>query len=219
MNILRFPPISHAVKHSSAKLKNASSKSPKASKPARIVAALLLFGIMISFIPAVWADHETQPADNDKKLVSYAAPKDATASVPASATVVASKDGNAASITVARKPLPLAFWDNFRSNLFKPLLLFFYLGFAISLLKIAFASHRPIFQGLTIYLLISIGWHGGEELSALTGGTMTQALSFMAIGFFINVVVGLYVMGFPASVASMLQRYRRSMVSTPLERS
>jgi hypothetical protein len=38
--------------------------------------------------------------------------------------------------------------------------------------------------------LVSIGRHGGEELSALSGGTMTQALAFMAVGFVTNTLVG-----------------------------
>jgi uncharacterized protein len=32
----------------------------------------------------------------------------------------------------------LEFWENFRHNLFKPLLLFFYLGFLIPILKVQF---------------------------------------------------------------------------------
>lgn len=105
------------------------------------------------------------------------------------ATVVASQNGTAKTITVVRKTLIESFWDNFRTNLFKPLLLFFYLGFAIALLKIAFEFPQPVYQGLTIYLLLAIGWNGGEELAALSGGTMAQAVSFMVIGFITNAVV------------------------------
>jgi uncharacterized protein len=32
----------------------------------------------------------------------------------------------------------LEFWENFRHNLFKPLLVFFYLGFLIPILKVKF---------------------------------------------------------------------------------
>lgn len=53
------------------------------------------------------------------------------------------------------------FWDNFRHNLFKPLLLFFYLGFLVPLLKVEFEFPYAKYQGLTIYLLLAFGWHGG----------------------------------------------------------
>lgn len=105
------------------------------------------------------------------------------------ATVVASQTGMAKTITVVRNTLLESFWDNFRTNLFKPLLLFFYLGFAIALLKIAFEFPQPVYQGLTIYLLLAIGWNGGEELAALSGSTMAQAITFMVIGFITNAVV------------------------------
>ncbi len=105
------------------------------------------------------------------------------------ATVVAAKDATARSITVTRKTLLESFWDNFRSNLFKPLLLFFYLGFAIAILKIPFEFPQPLYQGLIVYLLISIGWNGGEELSALSSGTMAQAIMFMVIGFITNACI------------------------------
>ena len=55
---------------------------------------------------------------------------------------------------------------NFRHNLFKPLLLFFYMGFLVPILRVKFEFPYVIYQGLTIYLLIAIGWHGGEELAA-----------------------------------------------------
>ena len=57
------------------------------------------------------------------------------------------------------------FWFNFRHNLFKPLLLFFYLGFLVPILKVHFEFPYVIYQALTIYLLLAIGWHGGEELA------------------------------------------------------
>ena len=57
------------------------------------------------------------------------------------------------------------FWHNFTHNLFKPLLLFFYMGFLIPILRVKFEFPYVIYQGLTIYLLIAIGWHGGEELA------------------------------------------------------
>ncbi len=63
-----------------------------------------------------------------------------------------------------RGPILEEFWHNFTHNLFKPLLLFFYLGFLVPILKVEFEFPYVIYQSLTIYLLLAIGWHGGEEL-------------------------------------------------------
>ncbi|MDZ4835985.1 MAG: sodium-dependent bicarbonate transport family permease [Candidatus Melainabacteria bacterium] len=82
------------------------------------------------------------------------------------------------------------FWNNFTKNLFKPLLLFFYLGFAISMLRVPFEFPQALYQGLTIYLLLAIGWHGGEELAMLSGNSLTQAMEFIAVGFFTNLTIG-----------------------------
>ncbi|WP_459956404.1 sodium-dependent bicarbonate transport family permease, partial [Mycobacterium avium] len=49
------------------------------------------------------------------------------------------------------------FWHNFTHNLFKPLLLFFYFGFLIPILKVRFEFPYVIYQGLTMYLLLAIG--------------------------------------------------------------
>jgi len=46
------------------------------------------------------------------------------------------------------------FWHNFTHNLFKPLLLFFYFGFLIPILKVRFELPYVIYQGLTMYLLL-----------------------------------------------------------------
>ncbi len=59
------------------------------------------------------------------------------------------------------------FWQNFTHNLFKPLLLFFYFGFLIPILKVRFEFPYVIYQGLTMYLLLAIGWHGGVELAEI----------------------------------------------------
>ena len=80
---------------------------------------------------------------------------------------------------------------NFTHNLFKPLLLFFYLGFLVPLLKVPFEFPHVIYKGLTIYLLIAIGWHGGEELASLSMAEFEHALGFMVIGFFTNLVIGI----------------------------
>ena len=60
------------------------------------------------------------------------------------------------------------FWHNFTHNLFKPLLLFFYFGFLIPIFRVRFEFPYVIYQGLTMYLLVAIGWHGGEAGSLLT---------------------------------------------------
>jgi len=65
------------------------------------------------------------------------------------------------------------------------------MGFAVPLLKVAFEFPHIIYQGLTIYLLVSIGWKGGEELAELSGKDLTLALKFMAIGFATNFVIGI----------------------------
>lgn len=83
------------------------------------------------------------------------------------------------------------FWYNFRHNLFKPLLLFFYLGFLVPILKVKFEFPYVIYQGLTIYLLLAIGWHGGEELAAMDPKLFGSVFGFMTVGFLTNFVIGI----------------------------
>jgi hypothetical protein len=85
----------------------------------------------------------------------------------------------------------LSFWENFRHNLFKPLLLFFYMGFLVPALKVPFEFPVQLYQGLTIFLLVAIGWKGGEELASLSGGELRQALGFMVLGFITNFIIGI----------------------------
>lgn len=80
---------------------------------------------------------------------------------------------------------------NFTGNLFKPLLLFFWLGFLIPILKVDFDLPRAVYQGLTIYLLLAIGWHGGEELANIDSGGLPTIVGFMAVGFVLNLAIGL----------------------------
>src|SRR5262249_45269173 len=82
------------------------------------------------------------------------------------------------------------FWNNFRHNLFKPLLLFFYLGFLVPILKVHFEFPYVMYQALTIYLLIAIGWHGGEELAHLDPNNIKAIVGFMFAGFLTNFVIG-----------------------------
>ena len=83
------------------------------------------------------------------------------------------------------------FFENFRHNLFKPLLLFFYMGFLVPILGVEFEFPHVMYQALTIYLLVSIGWNGGEELAELNAGELTQALELMGVGFVTNFVIGI----------------------------
>jgi uncharacterized protein len=82
------------------------------------------------------------------------------------------------------------FWQNFTHNLFKPLLLFFYLGFLIPILKVRFEFPYVIYQGLTMYLLLAIGWHGGEELAQINASSAGRIAGFMVVGFVLNFVIG-----------------------------
>jgi hypothetical protein len=82
------------------------------------------------------------------------------------------------------------FLNNVQHNLFKPILLFFYAGFLVPILRVKFEFPHVIYQGLTMYLLIAIGWHGGEELAGLSPEMLHQALGFMIVGFVTNTVIG-----------------------------
>jgi hypothetical protein len=84
------------------------------------------------------------------------------------------------------------FLYGFRHNLFKPLLLFFYMGFSVPLLRVAFEFPYVLYQGLTIFLLVAIGWHGGEELAALGSAELKQAIGFMVVGFVANFIIGIF---------------------------
>ena len=83
------------------------------------------------------------------------------------------------------------FADNVLHNLFKPLLLFFYMGFIVPLLKVPFEFPHVLYQGLTMYLLIAIGWKGGEELADLKLEELAHAGGFMLIGFITNFCIGI----------------------------
>ena len=83
------------------------------------------------------------------------------------------------------------FIHNFTHNLFKPLLLFFYAGFLIPILHVKLEFPKAVYQGLTIYLLLSIGWKGGEELAGLEPHLYAQAAGFMVIGAITNFVIGI----------------------------
>ncbi|MDB5334692.1 MAG: putative permease [Planctomycetaceae bacterium] len=106
---------------------------------------------------------------------------------------------NAGEVAAAAAPavphVPQTLFEEFLSNvlhnLFKPLLLFFYAGFLIPILRVKFEFPKAVYQGLTIYLLLAIGWHGGEELALLGSSSLAQALGFMVLGFVTNTLVGI----------------------------
>ena len=81
-----------------------------------------------------------------------------------------------------RGPILQEFWHNFTHNLFKPLLLFSYLGFLVPILKVEFEFPYVIYQGLTIYLLLAIGWHGGEELAKIDPSSIGNVAGFYVRG-------------------------------------
>jgi hypothetical protein len=104
--------------------------------------------------------------------------------------VVASSIEIAESRPKARGPILQEFWHNFTHNLFKPLLLFFYLGFLVPILKVEFEFPYVMYQALTIYLLLAIGWHGGEELARIDPKNIGSVAGFMVLGFVLNFFIG-----------------------------
>ena len=80
---------------------------------------------------------------------------------------------------------------NFVTNLFQPLLLFFFMGFAIPLLHVPFEFPKQLYQALTIYLLVSIGWHGGELMAQLGVAELRVAGGLVVVGFITNGVIGI----------------------------
>jgi hypothetical protein len=127
-----------------------------------------------------------EPAASD----TAAAPTKAGSTLTRASARTASTSGPSQGDTEHRSILA-EFWYNFRHNLFKPLLLFFYLGFLLPIFKVKFDFPYVIYQGLTIYLLLAIGWHGGEELARLPVATLGGAVGFMGVGFCLNFVIGI----------------------------
>lgn len=95
------------------------------------------------------------------------------------------------------------FWHNFTHNLFKPLLLFFYLGFFIPILKVKFEFPYVLYQGLTMYLLLAIGWHGGEQLANIDSSGIVGIAGFMMLGFVVNGAIGLLAYALLTRMTSM----------------
>lgn len=114
-----------------------------------------------------------------------------------------------------RGPMLQEFWNNFRQNLFKPLLLFFYLGFLVPILKVEFEFPYTVYQGLTIYLLLAIGWHGGEELAREVlkdPTTIGGMVGFMLTGFLVNSALGVAAYGLLGAMTPM-RRIDRATVA------
>jgi hypothetical protein len=111
-----------------------------------------------------------------------------------------------------RGPILQEFWHNFTHNLFKPLLLFFYLGFLVPILKVEFEFPYVIYQGLTIYLLLAIGWHGGEELAKIEPSSIGNVAGFMLMGFVLNFFIGVIAYGL-LSVMTPMRRVDKATVA------
>jgi hypothetical protein len=86
--------------------------------------------------------------------------------------------------------------NNLVQNLLNPLLLFFFAGFLIPILRVEFEFPKALFQSLTIVLLLSIGWHGGEQLAEIEAGSdLIYAALFIVVGFITNLIIGLIAYG------------------------
>ena len=51
------------------------------------------------------------------------------------------------------------------ANFFNPPILFFFLGIVAAFLKVAINIPKPIAKFLSLYLLFSLGFHGGTQLA------------------------------------------------------
>ncbi len=73
----------------------------------------------------------------------------------------------------------------------KPILLFFLAGFVCALFRAHMKKVEDFHPYVTYLLLLSIGWHGGEELAMLSGHDLWQALGLMPLGFVTNTIIAL----------------------------
>lgn len=81
-------------------------------------------------------------------------------------------------------------FESVQHHLLTPAVLFFFLGLIASLVKSDLALPEAVVQGLSIYLLIAIGFAGGVELAAagLTATVFKTAVVAVAAGFFIPLI-------------------------------
>lgn len=77
-------------------------------------------------------------------------------------------------------------------NLLAPPVLFFFLGLAATLLRSDLEIPREVTRVLSLYLLFSIGMHGGVELALRGAGWDTAALLLAAIGLATAIPFGVY---------------------------
>lgn len=95
-------------------------------------------------------------------------------------------------------------FTNVAQNFLSPMLLFFFAGFLIPLLRVEFEFPKAMYQGLTIILLLSIGWHGGEKLAYLKlDSELFYVLGFMGLGFIANLVIGILSYGMLRSTTNL----------------
>lgn len=81
--------------------------------------------------------------------------------------------------------------NSFVTNLFQPLLLFFFMGFAVPLLKVPLEFPKALYQSLTLYLLVAIGWHGGELMSQQPLAELKVAGGLVFVGLLVNGFIGI----------------------------
>lgn len=100
------------------------------------------------------------------------------------------------------------FGQNFIHNLFTPLLLFFYFGFLISILKVPFEFPKVVYQTLTMYLLLAIGWQGGEELAQISPANFGRIVGFVVVGFVLNFLIGIiaYILLKPVTAMRLIDK-------------
>jgi len=80
-------------------------------------------------------------------------------------------------------------WSLIAGNLLTPAVLFFALGLLATLLRSDLEIPQPVARGLSLYLLFSIGMHGGVELSR--AGASASALLPLAGGVIASMLVPL----------------------------
>jgi uncharacterized protein len=153
----------------------------------------LLCGLAVAVISSasVRAQEGKGTEKGDNAQATAAAPAEDPAGKDAGHAASADAHATGASTPAVKRSIFGEFWYNFTHNLFKPLLLFFYMGFLIPILRVKFDFPYVVYQALTIYLLIAIGWHGGEELSLLPAKSLGGALGFMVVGFILNFFIGI----------------------------
>lgn len=163
-------------------LKNALYRGRKPIFLLLVISAALMGGVLQSGKAFGSSEDSDKPAAVELKNIEPAAAEKA-------ARKDSEKTATAGSVKVQKSVLE-EFFHNFKHNLFKPLLLFFYMGFLIPLLRVKFEFPRAVYEGLTMFLLLAIGWHGGEELASIGKDQLAGALGFMGVGFLTNFAIG-----------------------------